>query len=122
MPLLARGPGYYVTANGRLLHALALLRGAADCKGDEQAVALVGFDAEHQWLAARAAAAPLNFGHLPTLLDAERAWATGGIRAALAPLVLGEPNLSIQTPTASSTQSFFHRRFQKCEFSSPSRL
>lgn len=78
-PLLGTSPGYYVTASGRWLHALALVRGAADCKGDEQAAALAGFDAERQWLAARAADAPLNFGHLLTLLDAERAWATGDI-------------------------------------------
>jgi hypothetical protein len=82
MPLLARSPGYYITAIGRLLHALALVRAAADCKGDEQAAALVGFDAERNWLAARAADAPHNFGHLLTLLDAEHAWATGDIWAA----------------------------------------
>jgi diguanylate cyclase (GGDEF)-like protein len=82
MPLLARSPGYYITAIGRVLHALALARQAADCKGDERAAALVAFDRERQWLAARATDAPLNFGHLLTLLDAERASATGEIWAA----------------------------------------
>jgi diguanylate cyclase (GGDEF)-like protein len=79
MPLLARSPGYYITAIGRVLHALALARHAADCVGDEQAAALEGFDIQRQWLAARAADAPHNFGHLLTLLDAERAWAIDDI-------------------------------------------
>jgi diguanylate cyclase (GGDEF)-like protein len=82
MPLLPRSPGYYITAIARLLRALALGRQAAGCKGREQAVALEGFDAEHQWLAARAADAPLNFEHLVTWLDAERAWATDDVWAA----------------------------------------
>jgi diguanylate cyclase (GGDEF)-like protein len=82
MPLLAKSPGFYITAIGRLLHVLAMVRAAADLKGDEQAAALVGFDTERQWLAARAADAPFNFGHLLTLLDAEHAWAIGDIWAA----------------------------------------
>lgn len=82
MPLLHHSPGFYITAIGRLLNALAMLRAAADLKGDEQAAALVGYDTERQWLAARAADAPCNFGHLLTLLDAEHAWTTGDIWSA----------------------------------------
>ncbi|MDR3415703.1 MAG: diguanylate cyclase [Nevskia sp.] len=75
MPLLARAPGFYTSAIAQVLQALALavrVRGAAE---GERAALLAELDARREWLAQRAADAPMNFLHLRHLLDAERAWA-----------------------------------------------
>ena len=72
------GPGAYSTGLVRVVAGMALaqtLRTAAT--DDERARALAGLDAVRDWLARRAQDAPMNFGHLLLLVDAERAWATG---------------------------------------------
>ena len=109
LPLLPYIQGFYPTAWGHLLMALALAqrlqgagegtgegahaneveaRGAAARAGEEcgqtrsRAADLAALDAEIEWLAQRAADAPVNFRHLHRLLLAERAWAEGDFRLA----------------------------------------
>jgi diguanylate cyclase (GGDEF)-like protein/PAS domain S-box-containing protein len=80
--LTASAPGNYPLAVAHLAQGVALatrLR-AGDGSGgapDERDGLLVELDACRAWLSARGADAPVNFGHLATLLDAERAWAVG---------------------------------------------
>ena len=78
MPMLARAPGYYLTAIARVLQALALAQKARGLPPDERAAVLEELDASClRWLAPRAADAPQNFMHLLRWIEAERAWAAG---------------------------------------------
>jgi signal transduction histidine kinase len=82
MQALLYVPGNYVTAVARLLRGLALAAGARTAEADGRTRLLAELDDLVQWLIARAADAPENFGHLLRLLEAERAWATGDFGAA----------------------------------------
>jgi len=77
IPFLAHVPGRYPSAMTHLLHALVLADQVKVVGPEQRALALVEFDVSRNWLAARAADAPTNFGYLVSWLDAERAWATG---------------------------------------------
>jgi PAS domain S-box-containing protein len=78
MPLLPGIPGMHPVVQARLLRVLAigeqLRAGVPDA---ERAELTAELEACHAWLAARAADAPVNFGHVLSLMDAELAWATG---------------------------------------------
>ncbi len=76
MSFLPNLAGLYVTAVMHLLHALALANQAKTAGPADQDGSLGEFDVSRDWLAARAADAPDNFGYLVNWLDAERAWAT----------------------------------------------
>jgi signal transduction histidine kinase len=81
--LLPAVSGHYETAWARLLRGLAVADQARDAEdGEERRRLLSELDDGTRWLAARAADAPENFGHLVLWLDAERAWAVGDFRAA----------------------------------------
>ena len=82
MPLLPADVGTYETAAARLLRGLALAGQARAADGDGRSEILSELDDVTQWLANRAADAPINFLHLLRLLEAERAWAVGDFRAA----------------------------------------
>ncbi len=82
MPLLAAAPCSYPTAGTRLLRGLALAGQARATDGDERDGLLSELDEVTRWLAERAADAPHNFSHLLRLVEAERAWAVGDLRAA----------------------------------------
>jgi signal transduction histidine kinase len=82
MPLLAAAPCSYPTAGTRLLRGLALAGQARVIDGDERGGLLSELDEVTRWLAERAADAPGNFSHLLRLVEAERAWAVGDLRAA----------------------------------------
>jgi signal transduction histidine kinase len=82
MPLLAAAPCSYPTAGTRLLRGLALAGQARVTDGDERGGLLSELDEVTRWLAERAADAPGNFSHLLRLVEAERAWAIGDLRAA----------------------------------------
>ncbi|ABW16409.1 serine/threonine protein kinase [Parafrankia sp. EAN1pec] len=83
MPLLPSVEASYVVARARLLRALALASQArtATETGRREAI-LAELDESVEWLAARAADAPVNFLHLLRLVEAERAWAAGDFREA----------------------------------------
>ncbi len=76
MPLLPYIPGFYPTALAQLMQGLALA-GRIRTTPAERPALLPELDSTLDWMAARAADAPGNFGHLHTLLTAERAWAIG---------------------------------------------
>src|SRR6185312_7482162 len=82
MPLLPADVGTYETAAARLLRGLALAGQARATDGDGRREILSELDDVTQWLANRAADAPINFLHLLRLLEAERTWAVGDFRAA----------------------------------------
>ncbi len=82
MQALLYVPGNYVTAVARLLRGLALATRARTAAAGQRPGILAELDDLIQWLAARAADAPANFGHLLHLLEAERAWAGGDFGAA----------------------------------------
>jgi signal transduction histidine kinase len=82
MPLLAAAPCSYPTAGTRLLRGLALAGQARATDGDERDGLLSELDEVTRWLAERAADAPCNFSHVLRLVEAERAWAAGDLRAA----------------------------------------
>src|SRR5271166_3685863 len=82
MPLLAAAPCSYPTAATRLLRGLALAGLARATDGDERGGLLSELDEVTRWLAGRAADVPHNFSHLLRLVEAERAWAAGDVRAA----------------------------------------
>jgi signal transduction histidine kinase len=75
-------PGNYATALARLLRGLALAADARAAQADERDGLLSELDDVIRWLAARAADAPENFGHMLRVLEAERAWSTGEFGAA----------------------------------------
>jgi signal transduction histidine kinase len=80
MPLLPAALGVYPSALARLLRGLAIAGEVRE--GHAEDVELAELDEVTGWLAARAADAPANFLHLLRLLEAERAWALGDLRAA----------------------------------------
>jgi signal transduction histidine kinase len=84
MALLSFAGGFYQLAVVRLLRGLALAGQARATEGDERGGVLAELDDLTKWLAARAADAPDNFLHLLRLVEAERAWAVGDFRAAVA--------------------------------------
>jgi hypothetical protein len=80
--LLPDVEGSYTGAVVRLLRGLVLAGQARRVEGEERAALLAELEELAVWLAARAADAPDNFGHLLRLAEAERAWAVGDFRAA----------------------------------------
>jgi predicted ATPase/signal transduction histidine kinase len=81
MPWLSFTEGFYPTAHAYLLQALALAeRVKAAAAPEESGALLAEMDACRDWLACRAADAPVNFLHLLKLVDAERAWAVNDFR------------------------------------------
>jgi signal transduction histidine kinase len=82
MPLAPAALGVYPSALARLLRGLAIA-GEVRAGHTEDGDGLLGELAQVTgWLAARATDAPANFLHLLRLLEAERAWALGDLRAA----------------------------------------
>ena len=81
-PLLPFIESTYGTAVAHLLWSMALAAQARAAAPEERPALLSTLDAEIDWLAARAADAPMNFAHLLRLVEAERAWARGDFRAA----------------------------------------
>jgi len=78
MPILARLPGTYITALARVLQAVALAEKARGLPQAERGPVLEELDNSClEWLALRAADAPVNFLHLQRWVEAERAWAAG---------------------------------------------
>jgi diguanylate cyclase (GGDEF)-like protein len=77
MPMLSFIVGFYPVALAHLVQGLALAGRARAATPDERPTLLGELDGCRAWLTARASDAPVNFGHLATLLDAERAWAAG---------------------------------------------
>lgn len=73
----------YPTAHINLLHSLALIQRLRNAPASLQGPLLVRLALNRQWLAARAAEAPMNFGHLQDLIEAERLDALGQPWAAL---------------------------------------
>jgi predicted ATPase/signal transduction histidine kinase len=82
MPLLPFAACLYPIALARLLRGMALAGQVRAGHSDERGELLSELDEVTGWLAARAADAPDNFLHLLRLLEAERAWALGDVRAA----------------------------------------
>ncbi len=83
MPLLARTPGYYLTALARVLQAVALADQARGLPLEEREPLLRELDTTCLgWLTLRAADAPENYLHLQRWVEAERAWAAGKTWAA----------------------------------------
>jgi diguanylate cyclase (GGDEF)-like protein len=85
MELLAYVPGFYITAIAQLLRALSLAssrRSARLAPAGEREELLAELGECREWLARRAADSPVNFLHLVTWVDAERAWAVDDFRAA----------------------------------------
>ncbi|TCJ38090.1 diguanylate cyclase domain-containing protein [Parafrankia sp. BMG5.11] len=73
----------YPMAVARVLLALAVAAKARRTADTDQRTALLAeLDELVAWLSARAADAPVNFGHLLRLVEAERAWAAGDFRQA----------------------------------------
>ena len=85
--LEAATPGLYSNATSRFLSGLAAAQQLRAAKSPGEShdaaheaaheAALTRFGECRDWLAARAADVPVNYGHLVDLLDAERAWALG---------------------------------------------
>ncbi|UFS69886.1 AAA family ATPase [Geomonas sp. RF6] len=76
-PLLPYIEGFYKSALGHLLQALALARRVRGAAGDEREVLIEALAAEKGWLRARAAEIPENFLHLVHFVEAEEHWALG---------------------------------------------
>ncbi|MBC7685056.1 MAG: AAA family ATPase, partial [Bdellovibrionales bacterium] len=80
MTMLARIPGFYLTALAHVLQAIALAETARAMPLDERGPLLQELDQTClSWLTLRAADAPANFLHLLRWVEAERAWAAGHI-------------------------------------------
>ena len=75
-------PGNYATAVARVLRGLSLAADARTGPAEERPGLFAELEDVMRWLAARAADAPENFGHLLSLLEAERSWAAGDFDAA----------------------------------------
>ncbi|HSW09129.1 trifunctional serine/threonine-protein kinase/ATP-binding protein/sensor histidine kinase [Aquabacterium sp.] len=80
--LLHRIPANYRAAQLRFLQALVAAERVRSAAPDARAAPLAELDAYRDWLALRAADAPFNFGHLFSLVEAERAWAIDDFRGA----------------------------------------
>jgi diguanylate cyclase (GGDEF)-like protein len=70
-----------VTVLANLVRALSYSDEIRAAPEPERARLLAAFDRHHAWIAARAADAPGNFGHLDSWLRAERAWAVDDFAA-----------------------------------------
>ncbi|MEX5636434.1 diguanylate cyclase [Parafrankia sp. FMc2] len=81
-PSLSVFESQYLVPVTRLLRALALAGQARAARAGQRAAVLAELDEMVAWLAARAAEAPVNFGHLLRLVEAERAWAAGDFQEA----------------------------------------
>jgi diguanylate cyclase (GGDEF)-like protein len=80
MPILARTPGYYITAMGHVMQALALAERARNLPLIERAPVLAELDNTClAWLSRRAVDAPDNYLHLLRWVEAERSWAAGEV-------------------------------------------
>jgi len=77
MPLLPFIEATQGTTLAHLLQALACAERARTAAAEGRAAALAELEICADWLARRAADAPLNFLHLSQLVNAERAWAAG---------------------------------------------
>ncbi|WP_117208603.1 diguanylate cyclase [Allorhizocola rhizosphaerae] len=82
MPTLPALVTLYHMVWGYLLQALALAGQARSTVAEERGAVLAELDTTIEWIAARAADAPVNFLHLLRLVEAERAWALGDFRTA----------------------------------------
>ncbi|MGA2124898.1 MAG: diguanylate cyclase [Xanthobacteraceae bacterium] len=67
----------YRAATVHLMRALALAEQIRSSADEERAGPLAALDTSRDWLARRAADAPMNYLHLLRLVEAERAWAVG---------------------------------------------
>ncbi|WP_186342832.1 AAA family ATPase [Allochromatium palmeri] len=74
---------HYATALLNLLLSLTLIQGLANASESERAERLELLSISQGWLAARAKEAPVNFGHLHDLIEAERLAALGDPWSAL---------------------------------------
>ncbi|MES2264017.1 MAG: diguanylate cyclase [Pseudomonadota bacterium] len=74
--------GTYGVAQVYVLQALALAQRAQAAPESERTALWAQFDQCRDWMARRAADAPVNFLHLLKLIDAEQAWAQGDAGAA----------------------------------------
>jgi diguanylate cyclase (GGDEF)-like protein len=83
MPLTSHVPGMYPVAIAQVLRGLSLAEEAKTAAPAERPALLAELDGCRNWLTARAADAPENFGHLPRWLDAERAWAVEDFHGAV---------------------------------------
>ncbi|WP_157817473.1 AAA family ATPase [Candidatus Thiodictyon syntrophicum] len=88
----------YATALINLLHSLTLARRVRETSAAARAPLLERLAINQAWLAARAAAAPMNFGHLHALVEAERLDA------------LGHSALAFETFEQAMRQAQAHRR------------
>ncbi|MCK9904991.1 diguanylate cyclase [Frankia sp. Cpl3] len=82
LPMLPMREAIHLTATARVLRALALAEEARAVEASQRGTALAELDGLVAWLAERAADAPVNFGHLFRLVEAEQAWAAGDFRGA----------------------------------------
>ena len=82
MPLLNAIEANYLTAPAHVLRALALVAQIRSAPAGERHALLAELDRITDWLASRAADAPVNFLHLLRLVEAVRAWAVDDFRAA----------------------------------------
>jgi diguanylate cyclase (GGDEF)-like protein len=82
MPLLPAVEATYLLAPAHLLRAVALAGQARSTEAGQRGGVLAELDGVVEWLAARAADAPVNFLHLLRMVEAERAWATGDFQEA----------------------------------------
>ena len=73
----------YSLGLAHFLHALAVADRIRDHDGDPDPELAAELAAGRDWLATHAVDAPGNFGLLLSLVDAERAWATGDFRSAV---------------------------------------
>jgi diguanylate cyclase (GGDEF)-like protein len=76
-------PGLYPTALANFLHSLSLADRLREADAAARPALLERLAANQDWLAARAADAPMNFGHLHALVEAERLDALGLLGDAL---------------------------------------
>jgi diguanylate cyclase (GGDEF)-like protein len=83
MALQHHAPGLYHVATAHLLRGLSLAEEWKAAAPTERPARLAELDGCREWLTARAADAPENFGHLVRWLDAERAWALEDFHGAI---------------------------------------
>ncbi|HLV59269.1 MAG TPA: diguanylate cyclase [Natronosporangium sp.] len=84
MPMARLLGSTYLAVQAHLLRALALAERVRTGPPAERGPAAAELDRVAGWLADRAEWAPANLRHLRHLVEAERAWAVGDVRAALA--------------------------------------